>query len=127
MRYNIITSALDIVCLFALLPRFGIGGYFISFTVTHALNFYLSITCLFRTVGYVPGPRFFLKGFACTAAATAFCTAALRPAASVASILTGGTVYLGVGLLLFMLSGVFNIRELLWLRQLIVGQPRAPE
>ena len=43
VRYNIITSFLDVVLLFFLLPSFGMQGYFISFTLTHLLNFILSI------------------------------------------------------------------------------------
>ena len=48
VRYNIITSAMDVVLLFILLPKFGIKGYFISFLVTHALNFYLSLRRLLK-------------------------------------------------------------------------------
>ena len=43
VRYNIITSALDIAFLYLLLPRYGMDGYFISFLITHLLNFLLSI------------------------------------------------------------------------------------
>lgn len=43
VRYNIISNALDVCLLFVLLPRFGIDGYFASFTVTHLLNFLLSL------------------------------------------------------------------------------------
>lgn len=43
VRYNILTSAMDVVLLFLLLPQYGIGGYFASFLITHALNFFLSI------------------------------------------------------------------------------------
>lgn len=43
VRYNILSNALDVVLLFFLLPRFGFIGYFASFTLTHILNFCLSI------------------------------------------------------------------------------------
>ena len=43
VRYNILTSAMDVVFLFLLLPKYGIAGYFASFLVTHAVNFFLSI------------------------------------------------------------------------------------
>lgn len=49
--YNIITSALDVILLFVLLPRFGMKGYFISFVVTHLLNYILSIDLLLKNVG----------------------------------------------------------------------------
>lgn len=42
VRYNIVTSALDLALLYVLLPRYGMLGYFISFLVTHLLNFVLS-------------------------------------------------------------------------------------
>ncbi len=48
VRYNILTSFLDVVFLFVLLPRFGMTGYFVSFFVTHLLNFLLSIRRLFH-------------------------------------------------------------------------------
>lgn len=43
VRYNIISNALDVALLFVLLPRFGLPGYFASFTITHVLNFCLSL------------------------------------------------------------------------------------
>ena len=43
VRYNIATSLLDVVFLFFLLPKYGMTGYFLSFTITHALNFFLSL------------------------------------------------------------------------------------
>lgn len=47
VRYNILTSAMDVVLLFLLLPRYGMDGYFVSFLVTHLLNFILSLRRLF--------------------------------------------------------------------------------
>lgn len=43
VRYNIISNGLDVVLLFFLLPKLGMTGYFISFAVTHMLNFALSL------------------------------------------------------------------------------------
>lgn len=43
VRYNILTSFLDVVFLYLLLPRYGMEGYFVSFLVTHLLNFILSL------------------------------------------------------------------------------------
>lgn len=59
VRYNILTSALDVLFLFLLLPRYGISGYFFSFFVTHLLNFILSLRRLIKITGqslpfYVP-------------------------------------------------------------------------
>lgn len=43
VRYNIITNALDVALLYVLLPRLGLRGYYLSFLLTHALNFCLSL------------------------------------------------------------------------------------
>jgi len=51
VRYNIITSALDVFFLYVLLPRYSMTGYYISFTVTHALNFLLSLRRLLKITG----------------------------------------------------------------------------
>jgi O-antigen/teichoic acid export membrane protein len=50
VRYNIFTAILDVVGLYILLPRFGMWGYFISFFISHAINFGLSLWLLLRTV-----------------------------------------------------------------------------
>ena len=59
VRYNILTSVMDLVLLYFLLPNYGIVGYFFSFTLTHALNFLLSLGRLVKISGvripfYVP-------------------------------------------------------------------------
>lgn len=51
VRYNIITSVMDLVLLFFLLPAYGIGGYFFSFALTHAVNFALSLRRLLKISG----------------------------------------------------------------------------
>lgn len=56
VRYNIITSAMDVLFLFILLPKYGMMGYFFSFLVTHLLNFALSLRRLFKIVGKVISP-----------------------------------------------------------------------
>ena len=53
VRYNIITSTLDVVLLFFLLPAYGMVGYFISFLITHLLNFALSIRRLLKLTGKI--------------------------------------------------------------------------
>lgn len=51
VRYNTVTAAMDVALLFFLLPRWGLAGYFFSFTLTHAVNFYLSISRLLTVTG----------------------------------------------------------------------------
>lgn len=43
VRYNIFTNILDVAFLYILLPKYGITGYFVSFLVTHVINFILSL------------------------------------------------------------------------------------
>ena len=55
VRYNIFTSLLDVLFLYVLLPRYGMDGYFLSFLVTHLINFLLSLRRLLRiTVRAIP-------------------------------------------------------------------------
>lgn len=49
VRYNILTSLMDVAFLFILLPKYGMIGYFTSFLITHLVNFLLSIRLLIRT------------------------------------------------------------------------------
>ena len=53
VRYNIITSAMDVILLFLLLPKYGMTGYFFSFLVTHVINFGLSLRRLLKIAGSV--------------------------------------------------------------------------
>ena len=50
--YNILTSVMDVVFLYLLLPRYGMTGYFISFAITHMVNFILSFRRLIIITGY---------------------------------------------------------------------------
>ena len=55
VRYNIITSAMDVAFLYLLLPSYGMNGYYISFLVTHAVNFALSLRRLLNiTIRKIP-------------------------------------------------------------------------
>ena len=55
VRYNIFTSALDVVFLYLLLPAYGMTGYYFSFFVTHVINFGLSLRRLLKiTIGKIP-------------------------------------------------------------------------
>lgn len=48
VKYNILTNTLDVILLFFLLPKLGLMGYYLSFTVTHALNLFLSLRKLMQ-------------------------------------------------------------------------------
>ena len=51
VRYNILTSAMDVVLLYLLLPGYGMAGYYLSFLVTHLVNFLLSLRRLLKISG----------------------------------------------------------------------------
>ena len=51
VRYNIFTNILDVVFLYILLPVYGMWGYFLSFLVTHLINFCLSLRRLLKITG----------------------------------------------------------------------------
>ncbi|MBO5868826.1 MAG: polysaccharide biosynthesis C-terminal domain-containing protein [Oscillospiraceae bacterium] len=53
VRYNILTSAMDVFFLFLLLPRYGMAGYYFSFLLTHLINFCLSLRRLIKIVGNI--------------------------------------------------------------------------
>ena len=50
VQFNILTAILDVAFLYLLLPQYGMKGYFASFTITHLLNFILSLLLLLKTV-----------------------------------------------------------------------------
>ena len=55
VRYNIFTSSLDVLLLYILLPNFGMEGYFVSFLITHTVNFLLSLRLLLKiTIKRIP-------------------------------------------------------------------------
>lgn len=51
VRFNILTSVMDLVGLYLLLPVLGMKGYFISFLFSHAVNMLLSLGLLLKTTG----------------------------------------------------------------------------
>ena len=53
VRYNILTSAMDVVLLYLLLPKYGMEGYFASFFLTHLVNFLLSLGRLLKISGVI--------------------------------------------------------------------------
>lgn len=114
VRYNILTSALDVVFLYILLPEYGIRGYFFSFLVTHLLNFILSLQRLLKITGKVISIRTPLM----TAAATFLSICAAGKAADPFLRVFGFSVLL-ICSLFFM--KVLIKEDLTWIRGLIKG------
>ena len=57
VRYNILTNSLDVVLLWLLLPRWGLQGYYLSFALTHVINFFLSYRKLRQVTGNPSSPE----------------------------------------------------------------------
>ena len=111
VRYNIITSAMDVILLFLLLPRLGMQGYFISFFVTHLINFILSIRLLRRLVGrLIPFHRAVFSLLGCTCGILA---ALMLPDRWQ---IVG---FLGVFSATLILLGVIRRKDLTWLKGLV--------
>ncbi len=69
VRYNILTAILDVCFLFFLLPNYGMDGYFISFLLTHLINFILSFRLFIKTSGISISRRMPVLTFLCLFAA----------------------------------------------------------
>lgn len=69
VQYNILSSTLDVIFLFVLLPKFGMDGYYISFLITHLINFLLSLHRLIK-ISTVVIP-FYIPAFAFASAIAA--------------------------------------------------------
>lgn len=112
VRYNILTSSLDVAFLYLLLPKYGMEGYFFSFFVTHLLNFILSLRRLLKISGchnpfYVP---------ALTAGAT---LAAMLGASFVTGIVGRVLAFLGLLGSLLVLLKVVSKEDVMWIRGLL--------
>lgn len=114
VRYNILTSALDVIFLFFLLPRYGMMGYFISFLATHLLNFILSIRRLMRITGErIP---FYVPALAVSAAVAAVWTAGHLP-----SPILRGAAFLPLLFSLLYLFGIVRREDFRWVKGLVRG------
>lgn len=110
--FNIITSIMDVAGLYILLPKYGMMGYFFSFTITHAVNFGLSFWRLLKI----------------TAVRIPFYAPALTVAGLLLSMALSGFVpqphlqalaYLGILIPTWYLFGVVNKSTLHWLKHLL--------
>lgn len=112
VRYNILTSTMDVVLLFLLLPKFGVEGYFFSFLVTHAINFILSVRRLFKITGKLMD----LRTPILVAVASA---AAILVAGFVVSFVFRGIAYVLVFVSLLYLFRVISREDGAWLLGLV--------
>lgn len=113
VRYNIITSSMDVAFLYILLPEYGMMGYFVSFLVTHLLNFILSLRRLLKIVGNMISPSVpVLAGIG--TAVSIWAASFLDP-----PVLRGGAFILILGCMFFLLR-VVGKEDIAWLKGLVV-------
>ena len=119
VRYNIFTSAMDVALLFLLLPRYGMQGYFLSFLITHLINFLLSLRRLLKiTKLKIP----FYAPMLCGS-----CTLMGGIAGSFMTSVPGRIVsFLGIWGSLLMLFGLLSRADIRWVRGLL-GKKRPAE
>lgn len=105
VRVNTLTNLMDVILLFLLLPRFGIGGYFFTYTFTHVVNFYLSLRRLLELSQVLPSRRFFLSVCGSVLAAAAVAAYFIPSVARWSNVFLTGGVYLVLLTLLLTLTG----------------------
>ena len=119
-RYSIISNVLDVGLLFFLLPKLGMDGYFLSFALTHAVNFLLGL----RKVLSIGGVRLSWSSALLMVACAGFSifggscfTGPVRRIPAFLGLFFGLSFYLGV-------LGKGDIR---WLRNLIFQTRKRPK
>ena len=119
-RYSIISNVVDVALMFFLLPRFGIDGYFFSFTLTHALNFGLGLRRTLKISGVKLRLLFPLLSIGAAAfsvlGGSCFTGSARRLAA-----------FLGMFFALCFYTGILGKGDLRWLRSLIFSGQKPPK
>ena len=115
VRYNILTSVLDVVFLYFLLPKYGMNGYFISFFVTHLLNFILSLGRLLKITGEKIPFHIPLLALAASAAAVFAVSHLSAPAAQAA-------LYPVVLACILYLLGILRREDARWIKGLLHGK-----
>jgi stage V sporulation protein B len=110
--YNILTSAMDVMFLFVLLPKYGMGGYFVSFFVTHLVNAALSLGLLLKTTGIRISMRTPLAAIGCLLLAVML--AVRMPGSMLKSL-----IFLLIALGTMWGSGVLHKEDGVWLKMLL--------
>lgn len=116
-RYNVLTSFLDVLFLWLLLPRFGLFGYYFSFALTHLVNFCLSLRRLMLASGVRLTPGLPLRALLGVSAA-AWLTSLLPSWGGYWGAVLPGAYYLLMVSLFWSLLRVVNRADALWLQSL---------
>lgn len=112
VRYNIITNIMDVALLYILLPKLGIFGYFLSFLVTHVINYGLSLRRLLMITKEriaMSTPLLTLLGACAAVWAAGFVTM---------PVLRAGAFLVILVCLLFLL-GILSREDIRWIKGLI--------
>lgn len=120
VRYNTFTSALDVILLLLLLPRYGIGAYVFAFALTHAINLALSLRRLLQKTEHRPLSADFFRPLFCLLFTVAL--SSLLPSsaeASLPSLILHGGCFLLLLLAAFLFSGAFREKDGAWLRRVL--------
>lgn len=116
VRYNTLTSLLDVLLLLFLLPEWGIGGYVFGFFITHAVNLYLSIRRLLKTAEHRPRAADFLRPLLSLTVATGLAVLLPAPPTALAEVFLRGTFFLAVLFACYLLTDALHARDRRWLR-----------
>lgn len=114
VRYNTITSVLDVVFLLILLPRYGIIGYILSFLVTHAINLYLSLQRLLKISAHRLQSEDLFRPLLCLL--PAFIASSFIPSKNL--YLRGSFFLLSLGAL-FILTDALRQKDQKWLQRVL--------
>ena len=112
VRYNILTSVMDIIFLYFLLPEYGMTGYYISFLITHLLNFILSLRRLLKITG--EHLFFYIPAFTAVSMILAVCGAATFSSGAGKVI-----CYTALMCSLLYLLKIISREDILWMKGLI--------
>lgn len=124
-RYNVLTSFLDVAGLWILLPRFGLGGYYFSFLLTHLVNFLLGFRRLMLVSQVQPNAALPVRAVVSTVAAV-FLTSLLPTQVTPLGVLLSSAYYLSFLLLSWLVFGIVGRSSFVWLFDLIRGRSALP-
>ncbi len=114
VRYNILTSAMDVLLLFVLLPKLGMRGYFVSFLITHAVNALLSLRLLLK----ITKIKLPLRAPVLTALSMVLCVfGAGRMPGAAGKVLA----FLAGAISVLYLLGILRKEDFLWMKGLVVS------
>lgn len=108
VRVNTLTNLLDVVFLFLLLPRYGIGGYYFTYVFTHVINFYLSIHRLLQITHAAPYRKFLALSVSCVLLSVGISAAFLPKVPRWSSVCFAAGIYLTLLSLLLILTGCID-------------------